>query len=201
MPYKNVDDLNLDGPHTLAELLQRIAPLTYRCWARIKSPAPWPINGRVNINSVLDWTPRMSVVARRRVALLERLSDYVRDALASRRYKLAGTGPDGNRLDIDRDLANQLVIDLDGNTLRIRDGGFVWRAISVRMTTPPEAGAPKRRAGAKPSKSEAVKGYVRKHYPDGVPHDVKNESIAAANRCHEKTVRRALMEMGQNTDR
>ena len=39
-------------------------------------------------------------------------------------------------------------------------------------------------------------------WPDGrVPHNVKNESLAAAVGVHEKTVRRALLEMGQNTDR
>ena len=60
----------------------------------------------------------------------------------------------------------------------------------------------KRTAGAKLSKREAVKNYVWETWPDGrVPHNVKNESLAAAVGVHEKTVRRALLEMGQNTDR
>jgi hypothetical protein len=61
--------------------------------------------------------------------------------------------------------------------------------------------APKRRAGAKPSKREAVKAYVLETFPDGIlPATVKNEAIASAVGVNEATVRRALKEMaGQIT--
>jgi hypothetical protein len=62
--------------------------------------------------------------------------------------------------------------------------------------------AAKRDVGPKSSKREAVKAYIRNTYPGGrVPHDVKNESIAAAVGVHEKTVRRAMIEIGRNTDK
>jgi hypothetical protein len=34
-------------------------------------------------------------------------------------------------------VANQVVIDLERNTLSTPEGGFVWRAIVVRMANPP----------------------------------------------------------------
>jgi hypothetical protein len=75
---------------------------------------------------------------------------------------------------------------------------------ATEQPTEPKAERPKvvrRTAGAKPTKRETVKDYLQKTYPDGVPAGVKNESIASLHGVHERTVRRALREMGQNTDR
>jgi hypothetical protein len=76
---------------------------------------------------------------------------------------------------------------------------------ATEQSTEPKAEQPKmvrRAAGAKPTKRETVKDYLQKTYPGGVPPAwVKNESIASLHGVHEKTVRRALKEMGQNTDR
>jgi hypothetical protein len=159
MPYKNVDDFELYGPHTLAELVKHIAPLTYRCWARSKPPAPRPvISDQVNVDSLLDWTPgspiRLKGTARcgRREAIFGRLSGYVRDVLASPRYTVTGIGPAGTPLDVPCDLANQLVTDLEHNILSTMDGGAVWRGVTVR-TAPAAAGGT---AAKDPSVSPSV---------------------------------------------
>jgi hypothetical protein len=216
MSIKPVDALdNLDGPHTLSELAEHVALRTYRYWLKTAELlAPSLFENPSNLDSGFEWTAdgglsihgprwrRRREINGRRERLFERISDRIRDALASPRYTVTGIGPAGTSLDVPRDRAKQIAVDLDGNTLSTQDGGFVWRAITIRTTTPAAVVAPKRRAGAKSSKREAVKGYVLQNFPGGVvPHDVKNEAIAAANRCHEKTVRRALIEMGQDPDR
>jgi hypothetical protein len=65
---------------------------------------------------------------------------------------------------------------------------------------------PKRTAGAKQSKRDATKAYLQGAYPNGIPPAVKNDALvgelAAANiHVSEKTLRRALIDIGQNPDK
>jgi hypothetical protein len=216
MSIKPVDVLgNLDGPHTLAELAEHVAPRAYRYWlktAGLLAPSPferalgnpsnlgieWTADGGLSIHGP-RWRRRREIEWRRE-RLFERISDRIRDALASPRYTVTGIGPAGNPLDVPRDRAKQIAIDFDRNTLSTQDGGFIWRDILVRTATP--APMPKRRAGAKPSKRDAVKAHVLKTFPGGIPATVKNDAIATAVGVDEATVRRALIEMAeQNTDK
>jgi hypothetical protein len=206
VPYKNVDDLELNGPHTLAELITYIAPLTFRRWQKNPEPLAHPRttrnSGQVLIDSLINWTPdspirlkapREAIYRRqldldgRRHLLFERLSDYVRDALASPRYTMAGIGPAGTMIEVPRDLADQVVIDFARNTLSTPDGGAVWRAIVVRTTSAAsslEIAAP-RTAVAKPRKptyAEIRAWYVErvaKHPPDCLPPSRPDDEAAA----------------------
>ena len=72
---------------------------------------------------------------------------------------------------------------------------------------PKDAAQKKRTAGAKRTKREAVKDYLRKAYPGGIPAALKYETlvgdIAGTLDLHvnEITVRRALRDLRQNTDK
>jgi hypothetical protein len=239
MSSRNADDFSLeDRAHTLSELADIVAPRTYDYWllaADLLAELPPPraavvTSDQVDLASVLDWTPgspirlkagvvrnsqdassvRRGEIEGRRETLFKRIAARIRDAIASPRCFTAGIGPAGTLIEIPRELANQVVINLEHNTLSTMDGGMVWRGVVVRTPIAANAAdaiAPRRTAGAKRSKREAVKTFLRETYPDGIPSAVKNETLvgdiagALDLRVNEITVRRALRELRQNTDK
>jgi hypothetical protein len=189
MPYKNVDDFELDGPHALAELVTYIAPLTFRRWQKMPEPLA---HDQVNLDTLLDWVPGSPIRLKaasasyrrqlgRRQLVFERLSDYVRDALASPRYTMAGIGPAGTMIEVPRELANQVTIDIERNTLSTPDGGMVWRAVVVRSAMlgaiSPEPATPRVSRGRKGWQRTKVRDYIDAHYPGGVPDSLKNAAL------------------------
>jgi hypothetical protein len=57
---------------------------------------------------------------------------------------------------------------------------------------------PKRRAGAKPTKRQAIAVFIAKHYPEGIPAHVKLDAIRSdfesetASKISDRTLRRAI---------
>lgn len=158
MPYKDIDDSELNGPHTLAKFAERVAPRTYHHWLKTTELlGPTPLQRAMGVSdasldSTLEWTAdggisfygprwkRRRQIKERREMLFERLSDYLRDAIASTRFATAAIGPAGTMIEVSWELANQAVIDIERNTLSTPDGGIVWRAVTVRTVPAAAAG-------------------------------------------------------------
>ncbi len=112
--------------HTLDELARRLTWRTYRLWFRAR-------------RALLD-VPYVATRAReiegRRLLLHGRISQWICAAVASPVCRTMGSTPAGERVEIARELAGQLIVDLTNNTLTSRDGGLVWRAVTVSCVAP-----------------------------------------------------------------
>lgn len=112
--------------HTLDELARRLTWRTYRLWFR----------ARRALSDVPRGATRAREVEGRRLLLHGRISQWICAAIASPVCRTMGSTPAGERVEIARELAGQLSIDLTNNTLTSRDGGLVWRAVTVSCVVP-----------------------------------------------------------------
>ena len=88
--------------------------------------------------------------------------------------------------------------------LQSADVQRIWAPTVTALEQQPST---KRAAGAKMTKRNVAIAWARKTFPDGIiPPTMKNETLVADLRIatgvgmSEKTLRRALQAMGQNTD-
>jgi hypothetical protein len=141
------DDSNEDKSFSLAELADDVAPRTFDLWNRTTRELAWVKRRWLFLNNPRDemnidglyWVPGIGLRRTRQRQLNERrerlfawLCGNLREAIGSSRCTTTGIGPMGNPIVIQRELAPQLVIDLDDNTLATPDGGMIWRAIRVK---------------------------------------------------------------------
>jgi hypothetical protein len=158
---KSVDDFELDSEsYTLEELAWGIARRTYDFWetasvklADLEEPSTiddiigrvlrertetiqrFDYNGLRRIEGESDLRYRRRLQLQRwKEALFERISDRIRSVIGSPDVVTRGIGPTGAPLEIPREIASQIVIDLKTNTLSTPDGVVVWRAVFVCRT-------------------------------------------------------------------
>jgi hypothetical protein len=107
--------------------------------------------------------------------------------------------------EIPRDLGNPDARWWTRLRLRSADVQRIWPPIEATLAAQPST---KRTAGAKATKREVAIAWARKAFPNGIiPPTMKNETLVADLRTatgigmSEKTLRRALLAMGQNSDK
>lgn len=139
--------------HTLDELARRLTWRTYRLWFRARralldapDSALREETSRVAFLEPAEIVRRGATRARevegRRLLLHGRISQWICAAIASPVCRTMGSTPAGERVEIAREIAGQLVVDLTNNTLASRDGGLVWRAVTVSCVAPVSAAVP-----------------------------------------------------------
>lgn len=179
-------------PHTLQDVARRLTHRTYALWyksqfqshflamARLAVEREWSDAERTdpakvlfagNNREIIDehveshLYRRTRAVEGRRALLFGRISMWIRAAIRSQKCITRGMGPTGLRVDIPRDLAPQLVVDLEGNTLRSPDGSLIWRLVTVEVAAAATGSTPRddkiplataRRGAAVPIDDEAV---------------------------------------------
>ncbi len=133
--------------HTLDELARRLTWRTYRLWFRARralldapDSALREETSRVAFLEPAEIVRRGATRARevegRRLLLHGRISQWICAAIASPVCRTMGSTAAGERVEIARELAGQLSVDLSNNTLTSRDGGLVWRAVTVACVAP-----------------------------------------------------------------
>jgi hypothetical protein len=133
-----------DIEYTLKALAEKLDPATFKEWQSVKDDAERAKSDAVSAMLRGNYTssreapaPAGIRIVRRgksavSVSALSKLQSYVKDAIASSKYKAWGTQPDGRRQPIPRAAADaDLDADLTANTLRT-GAGYVWRNVKVK---------------------------------------------------------------------
>jgi hypothetical protein len=214
-------ELDLDDkPYTLEELAQRFEPQIYEDWKKELQArrldaldsgfTSWGRRDAAAYLADVRQGTEFSKGARderRFNDLRRRLHAAVRDVIALPLYKTTGIGPMGNVIEIPRERANQLLIDIENNTLSTPDGGMIWRAIVVRSQAarlPPQPekspqpdDPPLRKVEDRVTLVGQAKAALRLLFPDGNARgsytELSDRIVAAGGKRFKKDViRRAV---------
>lgn len=93
--------------------------------------------------------------------LQSRLHIAVREIIASPNVTTRGIRPDGALVEVPRNIATQLKLDLENNILSTADGGVVWRAVVVRIPAPSLEVASEQSRPATPVPASVVDAFLR----------------------------------------